>query len=187
MAKAKTTKKVAVKNGGGSRRKAKPDTKEETVEVNNMSLLLGNMPPIKDIMYHLDQIAGYQDKARTASAKVTDAKKKAKEAGVDLKSISDGIGLERVDALDLATYFRQLQVIMRERGLPIQLSLYETKFGSIEEQGASEGWSDGRAGRHFNNDRWIEGAPGFREYSRRWNDGQRELLEKGALKNDDDE
>lgn len=181
---AKSKAKKAVKKGGGSR--AAKETKEEQVE-QTMSLLLGNMPPIKDVLYHLDTIKGLQDRVKTAQGKVTDAKKKAKEAGIDLKSIAEGMGMERMDGLDLATYLRQLQAIMREKGMPVQMSLYEPKYGSVEEMAKKEGWADGIAGRSPNADRWVEGAPGYPEYMRNWNSAQRQIIMDGSKKNASDE
>lgn len=169
------------------RKVAKP-TKAEKVEVNGASddeptllpLLGGNMPPIRDIMYHLDTINGLQARARTAAGKVSDAKKKAKEAGVDLKAIAEGVGMERMDPLDLAAYLRQLQTIVREKGLPVQLTLYEPKYGSIEEQARNEGGLDGANGRTPNMGRWPEGTPGSVDYMRAWNDSQAEIIRKGS-------
>lgn len=173
--------------GKTPKRKAKP-TKDETVEVDNsMSLLLGNMPPVRDILYHLDTIKGLQDRAKTASGKVSDAKKKAKEAGIDLAAISMTMGFERMDSLELATQLRQLQVLMREKGMPVQLGLYEPKFGSIEAQAKHEGWKDGQAARSPNTERWPDGVPGQPEYLRAWNDGQRQLVEDGQKARPDED
>lgn len=122
-------KKAAKKKVGGARRGAlaKP-TKDETVEVDSGAaapLLAGNMPPIKDILYHMDQIAGYEAKAKTAGMAVKKAKDAAKAAGIDMKAIAEAKGLNGMDPLDMATYFRQLQAVMREKGMPIQIGLFE--------------------------------------------------------------
>lgn len=71
---------------------------------------------------------------------------------------------------------------MRERGLPIQLSLYEPKYGSVEDQAKAEGWAAGKAGRSPDTDRWPEGAPGSGDYMRRWNDAQKDTVEQGQKK-----
>lgn len=165
-----------------SKPRAKKATKDETVEVNGaQGLLLGNMPPIKDLKYHLGQIKGYQDAAKTASGRVTAAKKAAKEAGVDLQAISLAMGFKRSDALDLATMLRQLQALMAEEGTPVQISLFEPKFGSVEKQAAHEGWRDGKAGKSPDTVRWPEGTPGHVEYLRRWNDAQKDTIEEGVV------
>ena len=188
-AKKKAVAKKAAKGGVSRRRAAKP-TKAETVEVSapgdgTAPLLAGNMPPIRDLVYHLDQIAGYQAKAKTASMAVTKAKNAAKEAGVDLKALSQTQGLIGLDPLDMATYFRQLQVLMREKGMPVQIQLFEPKFGSVEDQASHEGWNDGLAGKTPNTSRWPEGAPGSVQYMRRWNDSQKELIMQGASGGED--
>lgn len=106
---AKSKKKIVKK----SPRRAKAPTAEEVVDTSTgPQLLLGNMPPVKDLIYHLETIAGWQAKARTAQGKVSDAKKKAKEAGVDVTAITRMMGYERMDVLDLATELRQLSTLM---------------------------------------------------------------------------
>lgn len=173
--------------GGSSTRRAKKATKAESVEVNGaQGLLLGNMPPIKDLKYHLGQIKGFQDAAKTASGRVTAAKKAAKEAGVDLQAIALAMGFKRADALDLATMLRQLQALMAEEGTPVQISLFEPKYGSVEKQAAHEGWKDGKAGKSPDTVRWPEGTPGHVEYLRRWNDAQRDTIEGDAGGQDQD-
>jgi hypothetical protein len=181
--KASTKRKVGSARKGA---KARP-TKAETVQTTGgegaaavESLFGGNMPPVKDLVYHLDQIAGYEAKAKTASMAVKKAKDAAKSAGIDLKSLAETKALNGMDPLDMATYFRQLQVLMREKGMPVQLSLYEPKFGTVEEQASAEGWRDGKAGRTPDTVRWSEGAPGHIQYMRRWNDAQKDNLENGV-------
>jgi hypothetical protein len=170
--------KKPLKRGGGKKRAAK-ETQDEQVEVAVQSLLTGNMPKIRDLQYHMSQIAGYQDKARSASARVTEAKKKAKEAGVDVGAIMEVLAMKREDPLDVATRLRQLAALMSEEGLPVQIQLFEPKFGSIEEQAAAEGWQAGINGRSPDTERWPEGTPGHTEYLRRWNDAQREIVTGG--------
>lgn len=180
-------KKAVGKKKLGSARKgrASKPTKADTVDVKIggkqiESLLIGNMPPIKDLLYHAAQIAGYQASAKTAQGKVTAAKKRAREAGVDLSAVALAMGYERADPLELATELRQLAAIMKAKDMPIQLQLVEPKFGSIEEQAKVEGWNDGKAARTPNTSRWQEGAPGYVEYMRRWNDAQKDNMENGA-------
>ena len=178
-------KKAAVKKKAGSspRRRAAKPTKAEKVDVSSSEtppLLAGNMPPIKDLLYHMEQISGYQAKAKTASMAVTKAKNAAKASGIDLKSIAEAHQLNGMDPLDMATYFRQLQAIMTEKGMPVQIALFEPKHGSVEEQGSAEGWRDGKAGRSPDTQRWPEGAPGHTQYMRRWNDAQKDNLTGGA-------
>ncbi len=172
--------KAPLKKGGG--RRAAKEAKDEQVEVAVQSLLTGNMPKIRDLQYHMAQIAGYQDKARTASARVTEAKKKAKESGIDVGAIMEVLSMKREDPLDIATRFRQLAALMAEEGLPIQIQLFEPKYGSIEEQAKTEGYQCGHAGRSPDAERWPEGTPGHPEYMRAWNDGQRQLVEDGQKK-----
>lgn len=173
------TKKPAKK--GGKKAAMKP-TKEETTEVSTgLSLLLGhNDPPSKDLLYHMDTIAGLQTKAKSAAGKVSEAKKKAKEAGVDMNAVALTLKALNMDVIDLASMLRQQAILFRERGMPVQLSLYEPVYGSPEEQGKAEGWSDGTNGRNLNVARWPDGALGSKEYGRAYNDAQAHIITNGA-------
>lgn len=185
MAAKKKTAAAKKPRGGGGGRRAKEPTKDEQVEVASKSLLTGNMPKIKDLNYHMAQIAGYIDKSRTAAKRVTEAKASAKEAGVDLAAIMEILSMKRADPLDVATHFRQLAALMQEEGMPVQIQLFEPKHGSIEDQAKSEGYQCGYAGKSPDTERWPEGTPGHEEYMRAWNDGQRQLVEHGQKKKGD--
>lgn len=180
-------KKKIVKTSG---RRKKAETKAEQVEVKTAaeSLLIGNMPKIKDLSYHMGQIAGYIDKSRTAAKRVTEAKASAKEAGCDVAAIMDILSMKRADPLETATYFRQLAAMMQEEGTPIQIQLFEASYDSIDAQAAAEGWRDGKAARTPDTTRWPEGAPGSVSYMRRWNDAQRDTLigDATGVSEDDD-
>lgn len=176
-------KKKAVKKASSKR--AAKETVDEKVEVATASLLSGNMPKIRDLTYHMGQIAGYQDKARTASAKVTEAKKKAKEAGVDVGAIMEIISMKREDPLEIATRFRQLAALMAEEGMPVQIKLFEPTYGSLEDRATKLGYDAGINGRSPPSDMFPEGTPGHPEMLRAWNDGQRQLVENGQSKKPD--
>lgn len=189
MAKSKSAGKKSAPKSGGSRRKAAKPTKGEAVDVSVGSLLTGdNMPPLRDITYHFETILGLMDKARTAAGKVGDAKKKAKEAGVDVPALMQVQKMMRLDPLDLAALLKQQSALMTKLGLPVQLALFEPKYGSVDEQAAAEGWAAGNAGRSLDAARWLEGTPGHEAYTRSWNDAQRDnVMGDKANKGDDDE
>lgn len=167
---------MAAKKKSASKKKPK-ETKVEEVEASVGSLLLGdNQPPIRDLMYHYETILGFEEKAATARSKVTDAKKKAKESGVDVTALMQTKALLRLDPLDLAVRLRQQSMLLSERGSPVQVQLFEPKFGTVEEQAGNEGWNDGLNGKNINIARWAEGTPGHKEYVRRYNDSQKEIV-----------
>lgn len=178
-------KKKTVKKGG---RRAAKETKDETVDTSaGIQLLLGNMPPSKDVMYHYQTILGLMEKASSAQGRVGDAKKKAKESGIDVSALMTVMKFTRLEALDLATMLKQQAMLMAELGLPVQLSLYETKYGSIEKQAMKLGWDAGRAGRSPPTDMFPEGTPGHPELMRGWQDGQAQLGKDGILKVEDED
>ena len=172
--KASAPKKVARKSAKPApRHRAKKPTKGETVETSEgVQLLLGNMPSAKDAMFHYQTILALIDKARTASARVSEAKKKAKEANVDVGALMTVMRMERADPLDLAGELKMQAMLMSELGLPVQINLFEPKYGSIEEQAKAEGFAAGKAGRSADGGRWKEGEPGYEEYLAAWTKGQ---------------
>lgn len=84
----------------------------------------------------------------------------------------------KLDPMDLATRLRQVASLMNDMGSPVQISLFEPKFGSIELQAAAEGRQAAEAGRSMDMDRWPENTPGAADYSRAWND----LMKERAMK-----
>ena len=160
---------------GGKRKTAQ--TTDETVEQSTgVQLLMGNMPANKDAERAYETLAHLMAKAATANSHVSDQKKKMKEIGLDVKAFVDTMRLERMDPQDVAAEFRERARLMRMRGMPVQMSLYEPKYGSIDEQASAEGKAAGENGRTPDGERWPEGAPGHEAYMRSWNDAQRNLV-----------
>lgn len=179
--------KPKTKRGGGRRKKAETAAEKVEVDVAVGSLLSGdNMPAQRDLKYHYENVLGLMDKARTAAGKVGDAKKKAKEAGVDVTALTDIMKELRLDPLELAARLRQKAALMAELGLPVQMTLFEPKFGSIEARAASEGWAAGKAGRSPEVKRWPENTPGHADHMRAWNDSQRDIVLAGRQQPADD-
>lgn len=167
------TKKSAKKAG-----KSKPakETKAEKVETSTgVQLLLGNMMGQKDREYYVHTYLGLKGKCDKANSDLSEFGKKAKEAGVDMKAMKQVLGMEKLDALDVASYLKQLAAFGKDRGLPVQIQLFEPKYGSIEEQATKMGWDAGINGRNPPTDLFAEGNPGFSEMMRAWNDAQAEL------------
>lgn len=183
-------KKVAKKpKGGGARRKPAKLTRADKVDVNNdgVQLLLGNMIAEKDREYYCTTYLGLMAKKAHIGSQIQEFGKKCKEAGVDLPAMKLALSMEKWDPLELATYLKQQAAFMRDRGLPVQLALYEPKYGSIEKQAQALGWQAGRAGRSPDTAMFPENTPGHVEYMRSWNDGQAELGKNGILKVEDPE
>ncbi len=168
-----------IKNGkpkGAGRRAAKAKA-ADAVDVAVGSLLTGdNLPKLRDLKHHYTHILKLQEQASLAAKAVTTAKKIAKEAGCDVAGLMQIKSNYKLDPMDLAARLRQQMSLMKELGSPVQIQLFETKYGSVEAQAAAEGRADGKAGRSPNGARWADGAPGFDEYTAAWNEGQAELV-----------
>jgi hypothetical protein len=189
MAKPKSAAKkpAAKKSKGSSRRRAAP-TKEETVETSTgVQLLLGNMPSDKDALSNLEILMNLIDRSHSAAARVTDHKKKMREMGFDITGMTNTIRLMRLDPIDLAAELKEQQRLMRLKGLPVQMALFEPKYGSPEAQAKALGYRTGRAGKSVNAELYPDTSPYFETYLAAWTEGQKDMIEKGALKDDEPE
>lgn len=166
-----------------STKRAAKATKTETVEVSDgVQLLLGNIIGKKDREYYTLTYLALKAKQDTATSHVRDFRKKAKEAGVDMEALTDTLKMERMDPLDLAAYLKQQAAFFQDRGLPIQIQLFEPKYGSVEAQATKIGWDAGLNGRSPPVDLYPEGTPGHPEMMRGWNDAQAQVIENGKKK-----
>lgn len=159
----------------GRRRQSAEDIEQQAVEV-VASPELPNMPSERDLEHHLQNIKGWKDKAATAQKHLSDARKKAREAGISIKAIMVYLGYERADTLDVATELGQLSILMRRRGHPVQMQLYDLRHGDPAAQAKAEGYADGRAAKTPNAARWPETSPQHAIYMAAWNDGQKDNL-----------
>lgn len=176
---AKSSKKKPAKAKAPRRRKLK-ETKAEAVEVSSgVQLLLGNIIGQKDREYYLETFLKLKAKAATANSAVRDFRKKAKEAGVNMSAVDDVLAMEKMDPMDLADLLKQTMLLARDRGLPVQIQLFEPKYGSPDEQATKLFWDAGINGRSPPIDLFPEGAPGYEAGMRAWNDAQKQIVEDG--------
>lgn len=155
------------KGKGARRAKTKPDgDPAETTQP-----ALPNMPSERDILHHLQNIKHYEDKAATARGHLADAKKKAKEAGIDLQALKLSMGFARSDTLDISTMLNQLSKMMAIQGLPVQMHLYDARYSDPEAQAKVEGFQDGKACKTPNAAKYPEGSPFHAAYMASWMEG----------------
>lgn len=95
-----------------------------------VQLLLGNMMEEKDRAYYVETYLKLKAKLDTAASHVRDFRKKAKEAGVNMQALTDTLSMERMDPLEVADYLKQQMMFFRDRGMPVQIALFEPKFRS---------------------------------------------------------
>jgi len=185
MAPKKTKKSAAPKKAKRSRgrRKAK-ETKAETVEVSNgVQLLLGigNGPQDEELVRDFELLMNLMAKSATAAGRVSEQKSKMKDKGIDVKAVMNTMRLERLAPEDLARELQQQQRLMKARGLPIQVELFEAKYDSPEAQAKVFGFKDGKDGRSQDASRWPEGTPAHQAYVDAWVEGQKQMpLLQGA-------
>lgn len=173
-AKKPAKKKAAVKKA------AKPANGTFVKSSEGVQLLLGNMMGEKDRAYYVDTYLKLLAKHQKTGSDLSDFGKKAKEAGVDMPAMKAVLKLEKTDPLDLASTLKQMAAFGKDRGLPIQIQLFEPKYGSIEAQATKLGWDAGMSGRNPPTELYPEGTPGHTEAVRAWNDAQAQIILDGA-------
>lgn len=173
---------MAKKKASRKPRRTETEVSHETVESSqSVQLLLGNMMEQKDRAYYMETWLKLKAKADTATSHLRDFRKKAKEAGVNVQAMTDTLKMERLDPLEVADYLKQQMMFFRDRGMPVQLSLYEPKYDSVEQQAQHMGWDAGINGRSPPIDLFPENTPGYEPMLKAWNDAQAQLIENARM------
>jgi hypothetical protein len=176
MAKAKTKKAAAGKRAAKS---AKP--KEDSPQ------LALPMPKDRDLKHYISE---YQlgkkrvDDAKAALDKITAS---ADEAGVSVDAIKKGLAIQKKNPAQAKSDMMQLAMVLRELGTPLQVEVYEPKYGSPEAEAKVAGFQDGKAGKDRDYRSWVKGSPARRAYDENYEAGQLENMPidakaKAALK-----
>lgn len=173
--------KAAKKAKKSAPRRRASKSKDDEVEVSTgVQLLLGNIPDDRDAKANYEILMRLLAASRSASGKVGDQKKKMREIGLDVSAFMNTMKLEKMDPLELAQHLQEQARLSRMRGLPIQMTLHETKYKSSEEQAFALGHADGLAGRTANTKTYPEEHPCHANYMDGWQSGQKDLVKKNA-------
>lgn len=169
MAKAKSQKKPAGKKKAD--KKGATDIDGETGEAVQLA-----MPAERDVKHYISEWA-------LADKRVKDAEKARKkvetcmdEAGISVKEMKRAAKMKDVNPVQLKYDMSQLCMFMSEMGLPVQIQVFETRFGSAEAEQKARGYKDGKAGKDRDHGTLMKGSPGRRAYDEGYDEGQIENM-----------
>lgn len=165
------------KRGGVRKSKAESMTGAKAAKVEVRGGMGDNAPEMKlpapdDFLHHMKSIKGCKEKLETAKSLVSHAKKAANKSCAGLsKTIERLIGIEREN--DPFAFQREMEMLglgLKVTNSPIQLSVFDTLAGDVEDQAYKRGVSDGEAGRSASNP-YPENSDLAESYSSGWRHG----------------
>jgi hypothetical protein len=183
--KAKSSK--APKGTRGSRKRrgtseAMTGKKENEVEVRTIGDNSGlNLPePIAlddgDFDLHYKALRSAKDKMDTAKRLYDGCCKGAKKVSPELlEAVKRAIKYDGQDANDIKADLEIAGYVLRRRGSPVQITVFDTLIGDVKEQAASRGLGDGENGRPSASS-YPAGSDLDQIYSDNWRLGQAKLL-----------
>lgn len=167
------------KKGARSSRRRKVTDKADTAEVRTAAT---QKPLIKAdrLLHHINTIKGYNDKIATLVAHRRNAMNAIKADRIIPTVVTDLIKLERGDPLEYREFLEQMGVGLKACGHQFQLSVFDTAYGSPEEQAKAEARAAAQAGRSPECQA-PEGSPAFEAYMQEYHSVQATMV-PGAKK-----
>lgn len=127
--------------------KPKEDAAPKKRVLDDITAAGSNGPAHKDLKYHFGQLKGLKAKVDEASANYSNARKRAKEAGIDPAVLGHLMKIEKQDPLEVKIYFKQLDRAAQANGLEIQMDMFDSSGVSREAQIFDDGFKAGLAGK----------------------------------------
>lgn len=161
------------KKARGSRKsKAESMTGAKANEVESRSGELDLKPveiDARDVQVHMRSIKAAMEKKDTAVSLLRSAKKNAKAVHPALADAIDKvIKLERSDSHhDLRQELEVFNIVLRETGAPIQISVHDTLLGDVVDQARNRGRKDAEGGKFASNP-YLAGSDLAGAYSAGW-------------------
>ena len=165
------------KKTGGAKTKTKKEMRAEAAEAvkEHVAQAVLKMPEPRDLEHHYRQIKGFKEKAATANSHLRDARKKAKEAGINLAALDGILSYERMDEHEVREELSQLSAHLKIHGHPVQLTIFEAKNGTAEEEAYRVGRKHCELGKSSDSP-YPEGSSADAEYTRGYSDMTAERL-----------
>lgn len=154
-----------------SKKAAKGDEVESrTAGIGDNSQLA--LPAPDDYEHHMKTIKGTKDKLETAKSLLRHAKEAANKCCPGLAaSIEETLKIERDgDPAKLQKRLEMLGIGLKQIGSSVQLTVFDTLAGEVEDQAYTRGFADGEGGKTMNN-RYPDGSPLAKAYVRGWHHG----------------
>jgi hypothetical protein len=147
----------------------KPKAVDEPTELKavNPSQAEFKLPADRDALYHFTTIRGLRAKVDEANARLSNARKVAKEAGIEPEHINLVLKWQKHDPAELNAHLRKMAQMFKVGDLPVQFSIFDLSALSPEERALQEGHKAGKESVDFDanpyhpsspeGQKWIEG------------------------------
>ena len=125
------------------------------------------LPADRDALHHYTTIRGLKAKVDEANARLSNARKMAKEAGIEPEHINAVLKWQKHDPAELNAHLRKMAQMFKIGDLPVQFSIFDLSSLSPPERALQEGHKAGKEGVDFDanpyhpsspeGQKWIEG------------------------------
>lgn len=143
-----------------------------------------NGPSFKDLAFHFSTLKGLKNKVDEASAYYSNARKRAKECGIDPAVLSHLMKLEKQDPLEVKMYFKQLDRAAQANGLEIQMDMFDASGVSREAQIFDDGVKAGVAAKNTSENPHQENTDAGQTWLAGYHAGQRKNMQFGKTESD---
>lgn len=131
---------------GRGRAESVTGAKEAETEVRGAQVEM-KMPQADRQLHYFDAIKGENAQIAKANERLKKIKAAAKSENVNVKAITNVLKMEKGDVVVYRQELEQQAILMREKGIPFQMTIHDIAFGSAVEQAKFEGAAAARAGR----------------------------------------
>lgn len=160
--------------------KPKEDASAKRRVLDDITAAGSNGPSFKDLKFHFSTLKGLKIKVDEANSHYSNAKKRAKEVGIDPAILKHLMKIEKQDPLEVKLYFQQLDRAAQACGLEIQIEMFDSSGVSREAQIFDDGVKAGAAGKSSTDGPHDENTDAGQNWLSGWHVGQKRTLAKFA-------
>lgn len=173
---ADTVKDEKARNRARAEKAFEPKPAEDTAPkkrvLDDVTAAGSNGPAHKDIRYHFGQLKGLKSKVDEASANYSNARKRAKESGIDPAVLTHLMKIEKQDPFEVKLYFKLLDRAAQANGLELQMDMFDSSGISREAQIFDDGFKAGLAGKSMDDNPHQLNTEAGQTWQQAWNLGQ---------------
>jgi len=166
----------------------KPEPKDEKPKqriLPDLTAAGSNGPSYKDLRMHFTTLKGLKLKVDEASSTYSNARKRAKECGIDPAVLSHLMKLEKQDPLEVKMYFKQLDRAAQANGLEVQIDMFDNSGVTREAQIFDDGVKAGAAAKSTSDNPHQENTEAGQTWLTGWHAGQKRNLSKIGQSSED--
>lgn len=135
------------------------------------------MPKERDLKHYISEYQLADAAVKKAKQHLDKIVASADEAGVSVPAIKRGLKIvASKNLIQAKSDLMQLSMVLEELGCPLQIQVFEAKFGGPEAEAKAAGYRDGKAGRDRDYGQWVKGSPARRAYDGGYEEAQIENM-----------